>query len=125
MGGCGVPAVNLTGAQLLTLKTNILADSALAAVPRNADGYALIAAAYNVLAVPDWWVWRTRVTRDELVGSTSVDGTTFNWVGAGYITRTQGERDAFGAIFDSTGGVNASLPSVRQAFADIDRKSVV
>lgn len=109
----------MTPAQLQTLKTAIAADSNVNTIPNTSDGNTLIAAYYNALASPAFWVWRTRVTKDELVGSTSVDGTTFAWTGAGFITRSQGERDAFSAIFDSTGAVNPSLPSVRQAFLDI------
>jgi hypothetical protein len=67
-------------------------------------------------------VWRTRVSKDELVNTTSLDtdGITsraFTW--SGYVARSQGERDAFNAIFDATGYVNAALPQVRQAFLDI------
>lgn len=109
----------MTSAQLATLKADILASPDLASKPATADGNAAIAALYNATAAPDFWVWRTKVTKDELVGSTSVDNSTFNWTGSGYITRTQGERDAFNAIFDATGSVNASRASVRQAFADI------
>ena len=46
-------------------------------------------------------------------------GTTFNWTGAGFITRAQGERDAWRELFDVDGWVNPSLTNVRQAFADI------
>jgi hypothetical protein len=109
----------LTSAQLATLKSTIAADPTLAALPNNADGNTAIATAFNLVAAPDFWVWRSSVTKDELVGSTSVDGTTFSWTGTGYITRTQGERDAFNAIFNSSGAVNPANPSVRQAFSDI------
>lgn len=109
----------LTPAQLTTLKNAISADPVLNAFPTNADGSSAIAAAMNLAASPDFWVWRKSVTKDELVGSTSVDGTAFSWTGAGYITRSQGERDAFNAIFNSAGAVDPSNPSVRQAFADI------
>lgn len=111
--------MNLTVSQLVTLKANVLADGVLSLIPRTADGYVQIAAAYNLVASPDFWVWRTSVSRDELLGSTSVDGTVFAWTGTGFITRAQGERDAFTAIFNSSGFVNASLVNVRQAFADI------
>lgn len=109
----------LSAAQLSTLKASILADSVLAAKPVTSDGHTEIAAAYNLNASPDFWVWRSSVSKDDLVGSVSVDGTTFNWTGTGYITRTQGERDAFNAIFSAVGTVNPSIASVRQAFADI------
>ena len=114
-----VGAQTLTPAQQQTLRDAIAADPQLAAQPMNADGHFAIAQAMNDTASPDFWVWRTSVTKDELVAKVGPDGTTFSWTGAGYITRSQGERDAFNAIFDSRGAVNASLANVRQAFADI------
>lgn len=114
-----LPLLALTGPQLTTLKNDILADSTLNSQPNNDDGNFAIAAAYNLTASPDFWVWRTAVSKDEFLESTSVDGTTFNFTGAGYITRSQGERDAWNALFSSTGFANPSLSNVRQAVADI------
>lgn len=114
-----VSAQGLTPAQLQTLKTDIQADATLNAFPNSADGNAAIAAAYDVTAAPDFWVWKTRTTKDDLVAKLGPDGTSFAWTGTGYITRSQGERDGFNAIFDSSGAVNPSLANVRQAFADI------
>jgi hypothetical protein len=109
----------LTPAQLTTLKADIVADGTLNAQPNNSDGNSTIAAAYNLNASPDYWVWRTAVSKAEYVGATSIDGTTFNWTGTGYITRAQGERDAWNQLFDAQGYANPSLPQVRQAVADI------
>jgi hypothetical protein len=111
--------MQLTPAQLQTLRTDIDADPTFSALPNTTAANSQIAAAYNLAASPDYWVWRTSVTRSEYVNDTSVDGTTFNWTGAGFITRSQGERDAFRELFNHTGAVNPSLPSVRQAFTDI------
>lgn len=119
-----------TPAQLTTLAADIAANAAVISggqfngtavqnVPHTSDGAFAVAAWYNLAASPDFWVWRFTVSKDEYVGSTSVDGTTFSWVGAGYITRSQGERDAFIALFDAKGYANPSLASVRQAFSDI------
>lgn len=112
-------AQTLTTAQLQAVKAEITADAALNAQPMNADGHFAVAAALNLPASPDFWVWRTRVSKDALVGSVGPDGTTFNWTLTGYITRSQGERDAFNAIFDNEGNVNPSRANVRAAFADI------
>lgn len=109
----------LTSAQLATLKTDIQADGTLNGQPNNSDGAAFIVAAYNVTSSPDYWVWKTRVTKSELVNSTSIDATTFNWSGNGFITRSSGEISAFQEIFDASGAVNPSQANVRQAFADI------
>lgn len=110
--------MTLTPAQLTTLK-NDLAASEFSGAAKNSDTAFAVAAAYNANASPDFWVWRTRVSKDELVGATSVDGTTFSWTGTGFITRAQGERDAWRELFNGAGFCNPSLPSVRQAFADI------
>lgn len=109
----------LTTAQLAAIKADILADSALNAFPNSNDGNFAIAAAYSVTASPDYWVWRTRVTKAEMVQETSVDGTTFNWTGNGFITRSAGEQAAWQQIFNGELACNPSLPNVRQAFLDI------
>lgn len=108
----------LTDAQKATLKTHITGNSDTNALYLSGDLQGLVAL-LNADASPDFWVWRSAVSKDELTGTTSGDGTTFNWTGAGYITRAQGERDAFDAIFNRDGAVNPSMTTVRQAFADI------
>ena len=126
----------LTAAQLATLKADILANTN--AIPQgmanagafvgvqikdipndSGDGNLAVASWYNLNASPDYWVWRTSVAKGEYVNATSVDGTTFNWTGAGFITRSQGERDAWREMFNGTNTVNPSLAQVRQAFSDI------
>ena len=52
---------HLTPAQLTTLKTAILADPVLAAMPMNTDGDYDIATALNKLASPAFTVWATNV----------------------------------------------------------------
>jgi hypothetical protein len=109
----------LTPAQLTTLKADIAGNPTLSSKPLNDDGAQAIADFYNALALPAFWVWRTKVTKGDYVNGTSVDGTTFSWAGTGYITRAQGERDAWVQMFDSTGAVNPSQANVRTAFSDI------
>lgn len=77
-----------------------------------------IAAFYNETAVPDFWVWHTRVTKALLTNSVGPEGTTFTWTGNGFITRAAGEHLAWQELF-SAGFVNAAQANVRQAFADI------
>jgi len=110
--------MTLTSAQRATLKTHVTgnSDTNTLYVANNLTG---LAALLNADAVPDFWVWRTSVSRDEYLGSTSVDATVFAWAGTGWITRSQGERDAFNAMFDAAGTVNPSRANVRQAFTDI------
>lgn len=116
--------MSLTTAQLQTLKADILADPALSSQPNNSDGNTAVAQAYDAQASPDFWVWRSKVTEDEYTQTAGVDAanggaaTVWNWTGAGYVTRSQGERDAWARLFRS-GYTNPSLANVRQAFGDI------
>lgn len=109
----------LTPAQLAVLHTDILNDAALNAEPNIVEGNTVIAAAYNAVAVPDFWVWRTWLNKTEITNAPSQDGTTFTWTGNGFITRSVGELTAWRELFDSEGMVNPSLLNVRQAFQDI------
>lgn len=123
----------LTTPQLQALKANIAASAdtvqaatpncgafggtAVNAIPNTPDGNACLASVYNLNAAPDFWVWRTALTEAEATQVTSVDGTTFTWVGNGFITRSVGEQTAWARLFGI--GVNPSLASVRTAFNDI------
>lgn len=59
--------MNLSPQNLATLKAAIGADQALAALPNNSDGAFAIAAALNQSAAPDFIVWKTSVTIDEIM----------------------------------------------------------
>ncbi|MDO8682775.1 MAG: hypothetical protein Q7N50_04765 [Armatimonadota bacterium] len=107
----------LSLSQRATLKTFILNDPTLAAQAA-AEQFDLVMTALNANASPDFWVWRTSVSKNEITQETSQDGTVFNWTGTGFITRSQGERDAWSELFVD-GIVNPSLVNVRQAFNDI------
>lgn len=109
----------LTSAQLATLKSDIQNDGALNSQPNTPDGNMVIANAYNANASPDFWVWKSRVAKNDLVTSVGPDGTTFNWTGNGFITRSAGEQTAWRELFNGTESVNPSLANVRQAFSDI------
>jgi hypothetical protein len=89
----------LTPAQLQTLSDYIANDATLNALPNNADGNTAIANVLNLPAAPDFWVWRTRVSKDELTNSVGPDGTTFTWAGNGFITRSAGEQAAWRELF--------------------------
>jgi len=117
---------DLTTAQLQSLKAAIVADDAFNAFEANPtpDGAFAVADAFNLAATPDFWVWRTSVSKSELVNmqSTDADGSTtrsFIWAGNGFITRSVGEQAAWQELFNGTGTVNPSLPNVRQAFTEI------
>lgn len=108
----------LTPSQRTALQSDIAADPALAAM-KAAGNLAGLAGAYNLAANPACVVWRTSLSRHEILTGTSSTGSTFAWAGGAYITRSQGERDAFREMFNSTGAVDPSLPSIQAAFADI------
>lgn len=112
--------MSLTPPQYATLANDITSVHAaeFAAALAATDDEA-IAAAYRLAASPDFWVWRTTVSKNEVVGAVSQDGTTFAWAGNGFITRAAGELTAWQELFGSDGAVNPSLPQVRQAFTDI------
>ena len=109
----------LTTAQNLTLRNSVQADATLNTLPPNGDSAIIIAAAYNAVFSPDFWVWRTNVSKAELTNAPSIDGTVFNWTGSGFIGRSAGEQAAWRELFDAQGNVNPSLDNVRQAFLDI------
>lgn len=112
--------MSLTSDQLATLAAHIRANTNPAVVQALANGADnAIASLYNLPAAPAFYVKRTTLSRHEILTGTSDDGTTFAWAGGAYITRSQGERDAFREMFNSTGTVNPSLPSITAAFNDI------
>lgn len=57
----------LTAQQLILIRDAILADATLAAIPNNPDGAFAIADALNLPAVPEFIVWRTSVSVDEIM----------------------------------------------------------
>lgn len=108
----------MTPEQLTTLRADIAANPDLLAL-YNAGDRAGLADAYNAAASPVFTVYKSALSRHDILTGTSADGTTFTWTGGAYITRSQGERDAFREMFNSTGTVNPALPSIQSAFNDI------
>jgi hypothetical protein len=86
----------LTSAQLQTLKTNILATPEAESLYVNGDLIAL-ANYYNSTASPDYWVWRTKVTRADIYNSVSPDATTWNWTT--YKSQSVTEQNAWTQMF--------------------------
>jgi hypothetical protein len=111
----------LSPAQYLLLKTDI--ESPANAVFLGAFIAAIddesIASWYNQLAIPAWWGMRTRVSKADYLFAPGPEGTTFAFNGAGFITRSVGERDAWREIFSLDGTCDPSLPRIQQAFQDI------
>ncbi len=116
----GALAQTLTDPQIVTLKAAINAETDPTFVSLREQGaVGAMTDWLNQAAVPAYYVKRTALSRHEILTVTSDDGTTFSWAAAAYITRSQGERDAFREMFNSTGTVNPSLPTIVAAFADI------
>jgi hypothetical protein len=111
-------ATPLTPAQLQALYTDITVTNAVefsAAIAATDDQ--AIADAYDLAASPPFWVWKTRLTEDEIYQAPSVDATTWSW--PDYIARSVAEKAAWAQMFSVTGAVNPSLPNTRQGIADI------
>jgi hypothetical protein len=102
--------------QLLpTLRDAIAANPVLNALPQTSDNAFFVAAYYNQPASPTFWVWKTSLSKKEIVETTTADGTTFSYTV--HIGRSQGERDTwFGVVPDP---MNPSLPNLRQGLDDI------
>lgn len=112
----------LTAAQIATLKTFFDNDSSMATLKQNVgteneDRVAIQAAFNGASADANPWVWRTKITKHEVTNETSVDGTTFSY--STFIGRSQGERDGWREVWNTSLTCNPSLANVRQAFADI------
>ena len=116
----GAAAQPLTDPQLATLKSAINAETDAEFVALRTQGaVGAMTDWLNLQAAPAYYVRRTVLSKHEILTGTSDDGTTFGWAGAGYITRSQGERDAFDAMFNDTGTVAPWSPAILAAFADI------
>ncbi len=111
----------MTDSQLAVLLADMNATGLFNSLVRDSTGAAVVESYYNQLFVPDYWVWKTSLTKEDITAKTSVDNTNWSWTA--YISRSQGERDAFKEIFVSAGDnvatVNASLVNVRSGFSDI------
>lgn len=119
----------LTEAQYVTLATDIRGTHAAefaAAVAGNR--FDQIRDAYNAQAVPLFYIWRGKVSRLEILFSTSEDGTSFTWTTNGFITRTPQEIEAWRELFsrgdDSTSpgqaNVQAALMTIFSGAAGTD-----
>lgn len=107
----------LTSTQAAVLAADILLDPVFAALPHTADNAFAVADAYNLLASPPYWVWRTNVGIQELYGTTTTpDATSWSW--STYIGRSVAERDGWREL-TSPNMLDAALPNTRAAIADI------
>ena len=97
--------MSLTPAQLAALKAEINADPTLAAKPLNSDGDFEIALILNtVLAAPDFFVWRTNVSVNEIMGNG------FDWTRVDNMTVGEARIWEF---MTQLGRINPNLANVR------------
>jgi hypothetical protein len=114
----------LTLDQKTALKAAIVADEVLNALPNNSDTAITIAQAFNLPASPDWWVWRTAVTRKEILQNG------FNWTRLDNLS--VGKARIWQDIFVD-GELNPSKANVRTGIeavwvgtqADLDQRAAV
>lgn len=99
----------MTPAQLATLKTAVLADAVLAALPATADSAYAIADAMNAEAAPVYVVWRTSVPIEEIMANGFV-WTEIDALSAGKARIWQ--------WMSQLGAINPSKGNVRQGLRD-------
>lgn len=95
----------LTPTQLQTLKAAILADPILAAFPSDPDSAFAIAALLNQPAVPDFFVWKSFVSQDEIM----LNG--FDWTRVDNLS--VGKARIWEWMFKNTGGIDPAKPNIR------------
>lgn len=101
----------MTPAQLQTLKADIEADQVLNAFPNNSDGAFEIAKAYNLNASPNFTVWKTSVSQDEIMQNG------FAWVEVDNLT--VGKARIWEWMFQNTSrSINPSKANVRAGIAE-------
>jgi hypothetical protein len=99
----------LTTAQLTAIKNEIVSDPVLNAYPMNSDGNFAIAAALNAPAIPDFIVWRTAVTVDEIMNNG------FIWTAVDVLTTGKAR---IWEWMTKLGSINPSKANVRQGLVD-------
>jgi len=113
--------MGLTTAQLQALKADIAADGVLNQLPQNSDGAFEVATAYNMLASPDFTVWKSKVTLAEVganLDSSEVESLTtaenarmqtFSMYNPdGLMPSRPDHRAFFAGVFSGAGGANTS-----------------
>lgn len=116
--------MSLTAPQLQALKTAIDANPAWAAFPLTADGYFDLAAALNITASPNFWVWATNVDIQAIKSAivwayltpTDVPDGTQAW--ANRSLQCQGKQFNLQLIIPVTGTLDASKQTLRDGLQD-------
>jgi hypothetical protein len=121
----------LTSAQYATIKADIAANSDLNTKPNTPDGNFEVARLYNLLASPDFYVWRTEVAVQEIynqinwVNLTPVDAVPDATVTTGtaltYLNRAmvcQAKQFNLQTLLLGQGTINAARSNVRAGLQD-------
>lgn len=107
----------MTPEQIAVFRAALLAETDPELVGYRTNGQTpLIVRWYQRIATPDFWVWRTDVTRAELYHGTSPDGTTWNWTT--YKQQQIPEQNAWTQMFMGD-TANFALPNLRAGVAAI------
>jgi hypothetical protein len=98
----------MTPQQLATLKAAILADPTQAALAAQ-NSFGQIAAIYQANASPDYWVWRSSISRFAIYHETSPSGTSWDWTT--FKNQTVPEQGAWREMFmgDTTNFANGKV----------------
>ena len=104
----------LTLAQIPTVHAHILATPELLAMANVADDAGL-AAWYNTTASPDYFVWRSSVSRSEVYHSITANGTVFDW--QTYKAQSATEQNAWVQMFMGDNAPFANLSFRNGVFA--------
>ncbi len=112
----------LTSGQIATLKTFFQNDASFSTLRGNVgtanEDRGAIAALFNSeTANANPWVFKTKVTKHEVTNEASIDATSFSY--SAFIGRSQGERDGWREVWNTSLTCDPSLDNVRAAFADI------
>ena len=119
----------LNAAQLVTLKADIAADPVLSLLAHTADNAFTVAAAYNAVASPDYWVWRSSISRSDVYNGVAPGGSTWNWTF--YKNQNVTEQGAWTQMFmgdaANVGNLNfrAGLVAIFTAGSSVNRDHVL
>ncbi len=113
----------LTDAQKLILKADILADSILNAFPMTTDGAYGIGQLYDAIAVPEFVVWKTSVTVEQIMVNgfiwTYVDNMTIGKARIWEWLTHYGSSNQYGSLNPSKANVRAGIDEAFKGTAEV------
>src|SRR5688572_29257808 len=114
--------MHLNSSQLAILKSAIQNDPVLSEYSNTPDDNVKIADAFNELALPAFYVWRTNVSESEYTSLSGIDvsnnNAATNWSWPAYIARSIQEQNAWSRMFIQ-GFIDPSRPNVQTGIGDI------